>query len=312
MHEKSERPMPTADEIKAVKGKGFLLDKTTGRHFNARVITVNGRVSAEFLDKVAEAARRFGNGKVAFTTRMTVEIQHIDYENIPAFLAFLAENGLEAGGTGPKVRPIVSCKGTTCHFGLIDTYGLSEKIHTAFYKGYREVVLPHKCKIAVGGCPNNCVKPDINDIGVVGRRVPVVDASLCRGCKVCAMEKACPIGCAKTQNGKITRTAECNGCGRCIGKCPFGVCNEGKVGYQLFFGGKWGKKTAVGRPLSVLLETEEQVMNAIESAILLFKSEGVAGERFGDTLARIGFENAEQQILDGSLLTKKEEILSKK
>ena len=33
-------------------------------------------------------------------------------------------------------------------------------------------VLPHKFKIAVGGCPNNCVKPDLNDLGIVGQRVP--------------------------------------------------------------------------------------------------------------------------------------------
>ena len=36
-----------------------------------------------------------------------------------------------------------------------------EEIHERFYHGYREVKLPHKFKIAVGGCPNNCVKPDL-------------------------------------------------------------------------------------------------------------------------------------------------------
>ncbi len=305
-----QRRCPTVEQIAAVKGQGFLIDKTTGKHFNARVITVNGRVSTDFLKKIAEAADRFGNGKVAFTTRQTVEIQHIAYENIEGFLAFLAENGMEAGGTGPKVRPIVSCKGTTCHFGLIDTYSLSEKIHTAFYKGYRSVRLPHKCKIAVGGCPNNCVKPDLNDIGIVGRRVPLADTSLCRGCKVCATTKACPIGSAKVVDGKITRAADCNGCGRCIGKCPFGVSPEGETGYQLYLGGRWGKRTAVGRPLSVLLHTEEEVIRVVESAILLFKREGKAGERLADTLARVGFENAEKMILDGSLLADKEAILS--
>ncbi|MBO5751143.1 MAG: hypothetical protein J6R80_01925, partial [Kiritimatiellae bacterium] len=78
------------------------------------------------------------------------------------------EGGLETGGTGPKVRPIVSCKGTTCVFGLIDTYALSEEIHNRFYKGYGKLKLPHKFKMAVGGCPNNCVKPNLNDIGIVG------------------------------------------------------------------------------------------------------------------------------------------------
>ena len=34
--------------------------------------------------------------------------------------------------------------------------------------------LPHKFKIAVGGCPNNCVKPDLNDLGIIGQRVPAL------------------------------------------------------------------------------------------------------------------------------------------
>ena len=105
--------------------------------------------------------------------------------------------GLETGGTGSKVRPVVSCKGTTCQYGLIDTFALSEEIHERFYHGYREVKLPHKFKIAVGGCPNNCVKPDLNDLGIIGQRVPQIDLEKCRGCKVCQIENNCPIGVAK-------------------------------------------------------------------------------------------------------------------
>ena len=95
--------------------------------------------------------------------------------------------GLETGGTGSKVRPVVSCKGTTCQYGLIDTFALSEEIHERFYHGYRDVKLPHKFKIAVGGCPNNCVKPDLNDLGIIGQRVPQIDLEKCRGCKVCRL-----------------------------------------------------------------------------------------------------------------------------
>ena len=75
------------------------------------------------------------------------------YAKIDDVRAFLARYGLETGGTGSKVRPVVSCKGTTCQYGLIDTFALSEKLHELFYKGYREVSLPHKFKLAVGGCP---------------------------------------------------------------------------------------------------------------------------------------------------------------
>ncbi len=156
------------NEIIRVKGLGCLRDKTTENCFNCRVITRNGKITAKESKIIAEASEKFGSGEISMTTRQTVEIQKVPFENIDSLIEFLNSNGLETGGTGPKVRPIVSCKGTTCIYGLIDTYGLSLKIHEKFYKGYHEVLLPHKFKIAVGGCPNNCVKPNLNDLGVIG------------------------------------------------------------------------------------------------------------------------------------------------
>ena len=82
-----------------------------------------------------------------------MEIQGVAFEKIQPLLDFLEQHGLQTGGTGAKVRPVVSCKGTTCQYGLIDTFALSERIHHAFYEGYHGVKLPHKFKIAVGGCP---------------------------------------------------------------------------------------------------------------------------------------------------------------
>ena len=122
------------------------------------------------------------------TTRLTLEIQGVPYDNLDAVFAFLEEAGLETGGTGSKVRPVVSCKGTTCQYGLIDTFELSEKLHQLYYIGYHGVDLPHKFKIAVGGCPNNCVKPNLNDIGIIGQRVPEIDLSRCKGCKKCQVQ----------------------------------------------------------------------------------------------------------------------------
>ena len=231
----------TAEQIASVKGKGFLIDKTTGNTFNARVITVNGKISAKIMKIIAEASEKFGSGEVAFTTRLTAEIQGVPFDNIEPLIEYLGGFGLQVGGTGPKVRPIVSCKGTTCQYGIIDTYGLSTKIHKLFYEGYRQLGLPHKFKIAVGGCPNNCVKPNLNDVGVIGMKIPKIDYDKCRGCKVCAVEKACPIHHAKVVDDKICIGEGCNNCGRCINKCPFKATEEFTVGYRLYVGGTFGK-----------------------------------------------------------------------
>lgn len=294
MEEKKLSP----EDIKRVKGLGFLQDKRYPDVFNARVITRNGRITTDEHRAIAEAADRFGSGQVAMTTRLTMEIQGVRYENIQPLMDFLSAYGLTTGGTGALVRPVVSCKGTTCQYGLIDTYALSEKIHQRFYVGYHNMPLPHKFKIAVGGCPNNCVKPDLNDLGVVGQRVPVPDIEKCRGCKQCQIEKNCPIHAAKLEDGRISIDPDaCNHCGRCKGKCPFGAVEEYREGYKILIGGRWGKKTACGRPLPRLFTTEEEVMAVIDRAILLFRGEGIAGERFADTVARLGFDYVSGKLL---------------
>ncbi|MFR8332655.1 MAG: hypothetical protein ACLU9S_10110 [Oscillospiraceae bacterium] len=66
------------------------------------------------------------------TTRLTVEIRGVHFDDIPAFQEFIAPAGLITGGTGSLVRPVVSCKGTTCQYGLYDTFALSEKFTSVF------------------------------------------------------------------------------------------------------------------------------------------------------------------------------------
>ena len=219
---KKETALLTEDEIKRVKGLGCLRDKRYPDVFNVRVLTRNGKLTSDEHRAIAEASDRFGSGSVAMTTRLTMEIQGVKYDKIQPLIEFLAGYGLTTGGTGTLVRPVVSCKGTTCQYGLCDTYALSEKLHEQFYLGYHGVKLPHKFKIAVGGCPNNCVKPDLNDLGIIGQRVPAVDLDKCKGCKVCQVEKA----------------------------------------------------------------------------ICFFRDEGISGERFADTINRLGFDYVEAKLLN--------------
>lgn len=301
----------TPEQITAVKALGFLFDKRTPDKFNGRVITRNGKITAEEQKVIAEAAERFGSGEVTMTTRLTLEIQGVPFENIEPMREFLAQHGLETGGTGSQVRPVVSCKGTTCQYGLIDTFDLSQEIHEKFYEGYHGIKLPHKFKIAVGGCPNNCVKPDLNDLGVVGQRVPQVELDNCRGCKVCQVEQVCPIHVAKVVDGKVVIDPNiCNHCGRCVGKCPFHAVDQSTNGYRIYIGGRWGKKVAQGLALEKVFTSREEVLATIEKAILLFREQGITGERFADTVARLGFENVQEQLLQDDLLSRKEENLA--
>ena len=299
------------EEEKRVKGLGFLNNKGTD-NFSARVLTVNGKITAAQHRCIAEAAELFGNGNITFTTRLSIEVQGIPFDKIDDFRNYIAKEGLKTGGTGAKIRPIVSCKATTCKFGRLDSFAISEEMHHRFFEGYNDVALPHKFKMAVGGCPNNCMKPDLNDMGIVGQLIPTHDLDKCKGCKKCKIEQVCPMDACKVVDKKITRdTNICNNCGRCVGKCPFGVVDEGTPGYKLYIGGRWGKKISIGKPLTTIFKTQEEVLDVMEKAILLYKDQSIKGERFEEIIKRIGFENIEEQLLDDDLLNRKDEILNK-
>ena len=295
-------------DIKRVKAMGFLNNKGTDL-FNARIITVNGKISPEQAAVIAEAAKKFGT-EVEFTTRLTVEVRGVHYDNIPAFQEFIAQAGLITGGTGSLVRPVVSCKGTTCQYGLYDTFALSEKIHERFYLGYHSVKLPHKFKIACGGCPNNCVTPPLPARGIVGQLVPNVDVDSCNGCKKCKVVTSCPMKAATLEDGEIAIDQElCNNCGRCVGACPFDAIEDGTAGYRIYIGGRWGKKINHGQPLSKIFTSEEEVLSVVEKAILFFREQGQTGERFADTINRLGFDYVEKELLSDDILARKQEIL---
>ncbi len=301
----------TTEEINKVKGLGFLQNRGT-ELFSGRVVAPGTVFTAQNFADLAALAREFGNGKLICTSRLSVEVPGIPFEKIEPARAFAAEHGLYFGGTGPKVRPVVACKGTTCIYGNYDTQALAKKIHDAFYLGWKGIVLPHKFKIGVGGCPNSCIKPSLNDFGVEGHKVPQFDASLCKGCKKCAVETRCPMKAATVENGKLKIDENrCISCGLCTGKCPFkAVAHESKTLYRIFVGGTWGKSTRMGTPLSRLVE-EEEILPILEKTLLWFRENAYQKERLGLAIDRLGVEALEAALFGNDLLERKDKILEK-
>jgi dissimilatory sulfite reductase (desulfoviridin) alpha/beta subunit len=298
----------SAEQRKKVKGQGFLSNKDHV-HFSARIITENGVLNARQLRNLSEASEKFGNGNISFTARMTVELPGISYADIPAFQAHIARESMVTGGTGTKIRPVVACKGTVCMFGNIDTQAIATEIHKRFYEGFGHVTLPHKFKIAVGGCPNNCVKPDLNDVGIIGQKVPQYDRNICKGCAECAVILACPMQACVMKEDIMEMDREiCNNCGLCIDKCPFNAVPDGTVGYKVTIGGRWGKHIRIGTPLNDVF-TKDEAMDIIEKTILLFKEKGLSGERLSTMIERLGVGVTEQMLITHDLLDRKPEIL---
>ena len=288
--------MLTTEQINSVKARGFLRNRGT-ELFSGRMIAPGTVFTAENFRDMALLAESYGNGKLVCTSRQSVEIPGIPFDRIPEAEEFAAEHGLAFGGTGAKVRPITACKGTTCVYGNFDTQALAKKLHEKFYIGWKDVPLPHKFKIGVGGCPNSCIKPSLNDLGIEGHRVPAYDSDLCRGCNVCAVEKSCPVKAASLKEGKLSIGENCISCGVCTGKCPFkAVAHESETLYRIYLGGTWGKSTRMGTPLSRLVR-EDEIMSVVERTLIWYKENGLPKERLGKTVDRLGIENAEAEIL---------------
>ncbi len=300
----------STEEITRVKGLGFLRNRGTDL-FSGRIVAPGTVFTAQNFADMAELANTYGNGKLICTSRQAVEIPGIPFEKINDAIAFAESRDLHFGGTGNKVRPVTACKGTTCVYGNFDTQAMAKKIHETYYIGWKNVKLPHKFKIAVGGCPNSCIKPSLNDFGIEGHKIPKFDPELCRGCKQCAVERNCPMKAASLRDGKLVIENHCLNCGVCTGKCPFqAVSHDSETLYQIYVGGTWGKRTRMGTPLSRLV-TEEEVLPILEKTMLWFKENGLPKERLGLAIDRMGVETLEQALFSDDLLARKDEILSR-
>lgn len=299
------------EDIVKVKAQGFLLNRGTDC-FSGRIVAPGTVFTAEDFKNIAYIAEEYGNGTAICTSRLAVEIPGIPFDKIETAQNYAAEHGLRFGGTGSKIRPVAACKGTTCVYGNCDTQGIAKKIHEEYYIGWKDVALPHKFKITVGGCPNSCMKPSLNDFGIEGHKVPVYNKNDCRGCKVCMIEKSCPSKAAKLVDGKLEIDNKiCKTCGVCVGKCPFkAISHDSETVYQIYVGGTWGKSSRKGTPLSRLVKGEE-IFPILEKTMLWFKENAYQKERLGLAIDRIGVDSFERAIMSDDLLNRKEEILNK-
>ena len=132
------------------------------------ILTCRGLLTAEQLRAAAEAAERFGAGNAQMDSQGSLKIPDVPEAKAEECREFLAAHGLVTGGMGRHIRPVSACSGTACRHGMIDTDDLAREIHERFVLGWRDVTLPAKLKIGVGGCPNNCAMPNLCDIGIVG------------------------------------------------------------------------------------------------------------------------------------------------
>ncbi|MGN1186776.1 MAG: 4Fe-4S dicluster domain-containing protein, partial [Methanobrevibacter wolinii] len=170
-----------------------------------------------------------------------------------------------------------------CRLGLIDTTALAKKIDDKF----KENPAPYKFKVAISGCPNKCVRPQVADFGINGYKLPETIEEKCNGCGRCA--DVCKVDALEIR-GDLAHTDYnvCIGCGKCIKACPHDAKDLKYDGYNLHIGGMSGRKIVEGLTLNV--DNEEDIIKLIGAVIKVYNKYGIKPqkERVGTTMQRIG------------------------
>lgn len=279
-------------DYKELKKGGFVKQVQKDR-FSLRLRIVGGQIQAEQLKKVYDIAQRFGQGYIHMTSRQSIEIPYIKLEDVETVKKELAEAGLQPGACGPRVRTITACQGCTiCPGGLIDTSDIAREFDKRYYA--RE--LPHKFKLGITGCRNNCLKAEENDLGVKGGMKPEWVEGKCSFCGLC--EAVCPTKVIKVQkqDKKVLFDEKgCIYCGKCVKACPVGAW-EGKSGFVIYFGGLFGNRISIGKQLLPIIYDKETLHKVVETTLEFFKKHGKQSERFGNTLDRVGWDLLENEL----------------
>jgi dissimilatory sulfite reductase (desulfoviridin) alpha/beta subunit len=261
-----------------------------------RLKAVGGNLTTAQLRTIADVADKYGSGEVHLSTRQGIEIHHIADQDLQAATAELAAGGVCMGAGGATVRIVVACPGdATCRYGAIETRHLAAELDRRYY-GRK---MPHKFKIAVAGCPNNCGKAREADLGIMGATVPEWDAEACTLCEVCV--PACPVDAIRREGDRYVLDRErCILCSVCVVRCPEGAWKPAQRGATMLIGGTMGKLPRLGVPLKQCISDEQELFQRIDDLVDYYRTHGQPKERLGHMMERMGEERVIQEILESS------------
>ena len=270
-------PLPLdVDIIKTRAVMDYRLSKVRGECMLS-LRTAGGTIPAHLLDVARDVATKYGNGVIRLTTRQKLAMPGIRYEDIDAvnkmIAPFIKEMTIDTCGIdqdpeeGYKTlggRNIVACQGNRiCVKANVDTTGLARRLEKLIYPQAYHI------KVTIAGCPQDCAKANLADVGIFGIADMIYDRDRCIGCYKCA--ELCEQRAAQCLHpdgqGKIAKElSKCIGCGECALVCPtLAWRRDPKKLYMVKIGGRTSKVTPRIGKVFLNWVTEEVIVEVIRN-----------------------------------------------
>ncbi len=275
-----------------------------------------GYMSADLMAGLADLVDRYGQGYLRWTTAGSLEFGVRRQQMLEA-VAAANRLGMDVGSTGDDVRCISACPGSfRCDLALVNAPDIAYALGKATMDDQQYPGMPNKVKSAVAGCPNDCVRAQMQkDHAFVGvfRGTPVVDPQLMD--RWLHAEEAptasagssgrvgldylvrhCP-GSAMERSGDSVEIDpdSCRHCMLCINRCP-AIRPGGERGVAWVAGGKYGHRGANGPMVGFVLAPfipavapdYAEIVEVHKRFLDLYADYGRRKERVGDMLVRLG------------------------
>jgi sulfite reductase alpha subunit len=268
------------------------------------------------MRRLADLADEYGNGHLRWTTAGSIEFG-VRRERLLEAVVAANEAGLDVGSTGDDIRNLSACPGSyRCDLALVNAPDIAFALGQAAIDDQQYPGLPNKLKTGVSGCPNDCVRAQMQkDHAFVGvfRGSPVVDhdamsrwiekgsggaASVGSSAPVDLeyLIRRCPGSAIERSGHSITiDDTACRHCMLCINKCP-AIRPGAERGVAWVVGGKYGHRGANGPMTGFVLASfipavppdYVEILDIYRRFLDLYADHGRRKERVGDMVVRLG------------------------
>lgn len=272
-------------DLKALKAGGFIKQRQPDL-FTVRVRAPMGALTAVQMKAIAEAAERFGDGRLHLSVRQSPEIIGVAHDRFDALVEHLAQAGLSPASCGPRVRAVTGCSGCAINpLALIDTQALGARVDKAFFGQAAH----GKFKITFSGCLNDCTRAKCADLGFVGMIEPGLNRQDCSACGLCILACRSDALSSGADGIPVRDLSRCVGCGDCVRVCPESAMRTEKVGLAVYAGGKHGRVPRIADHVATMLPPE--LVDEVVSATLdWYREHGSRGSRLGHVIEELGVE----------------------